>query len=175
MQPIITMNDRLAVLEDILNDSIDTNYTQLNELYQQLADAQQEVIKIRNRLHRGISVLNGQLAVQVRNRQPSLEIKLNPESCVIGYYSRALEFTPSLRTGLWAVESPDAKLRKKFIATNPPLALSGSISELATSIAVFFARFYRSLGEELVGTGAIIIEGKNRSFGELANFAKSVI
>lgn len=175
MQPIIALNDRLAVLEDILNDNIDTNYAQLNELYQQLADAQQEVIKIRNRLHRGVSVLNGQLAVQIRNRQPGLEIKLSPESCVIGYYSRALEFTPNLRTGLWSVESPDAKLIKKFIATNPPLALNGNISELAVSVAVFFTRFYKSLGEELAGTGAIIIEGKNRSFSELVNFAKSTI
>lgn len=153
--------DRLEMMESIFAEPSEEDYVGAARAAQTaLENATREVGRSKIELQKSIAKINGNLAMAVRLEVPGLNINLERDCCTVGYYARAITFRPNIQAGVWDTNSPSAKLLTSFLKLKPPLALVHDASPLAVIIGRFFALHYRSLGEDIIGTGKIFIEGK---------------
>lgn len=168
------LQDRLALLEEILSpEQAGDVVGAAQEAHTALETAQREVQRAKTDLSKAIAKICGGMALAIRMTRPGLNIRLEKDSCTIGYYARAITISPDIIHGQWRITSLVAKLVTNFMRRKPPLELSSDFTPLAQSVAEFFTNFYRSLGENIEGTGQILVEGRQGTFSDLAAVSRN--
>jgi len=144
----------LAKLTNVLNEDAyapdtpvpDNALTTVRELAKELEEAKQNVADLEQRYSQAYEQLAQQLAARVQQSHPKLDVGHKGGNCTVGYMSKSLSMRPDLDTGLWAVNSPDKRLARRFqhrhgMATG----LDGEMGALAQAIVQFFTDHYRTL------------------------------
>jgi hypothetical protein len=168
MRPIMeTLN---LILEDqaptenwgLLQDALDVH----NELEQ----AKLNVQNLMHQLHRMRQKMCVDLAYRIRKFNPSYNVNVDKNGCKIGYRRKVLHFKPDIQRGMWIITSKDGSFASEFRRANKQLLLiSPYISQLIQAIDAFFKAHYKTLHEEIVGEGTIII---NEQMSTLADLIK---
>lgn len=141
------------------------------DLARQLQDAQQAVIDLQHQLGNIKTRMAGDLALALRRAKPGLNIAVDKQGCRIGYKTKVLHFTPDVEQGLWKVTSPNHRFLREFLKAHRRATLmSENLSELIEAIVAYFTAYYRTLGEEVEGTGILMIEEKRATLLDLASW-----
>lgn len=112
--------------------------------------------------------LSAELALTVRRLIPSLNVGLNKNGCKIGYKTKHLLFVPDVSRGVWNVKSSDPQFASTFFRHNSTrTVLSSELSQLAEAIALFFRNHYKSLGEDIIGTGVVMVDDERGTLSDL--------
>lgn len=121
----------------------------------------QEVLDLQHQLGSAKQRMNGDLAFGVRRQMPGLNVGVDPNGCKIGYRSKSLNFDPDVEKGIWIVTGEDDRFTNRFSRTfGPQTRLLPDIGDMVEAIVGYFGGHYKTLGEEIIGTGVILIEGK---------------
>lgn len=158
---------------DVILEESDNSWQPLNaanELVEKLHVARQNVINIQHKLLNLKSKVNADLALTIRRIVPSLNVSLDKSGgCKIGYKSKSLTFNPDFEKGIWLINSPDPRFLRKFQRSRQhDLFIGSDIVPLITAIAEYFTEYYKSLNEDINGTGLLLIEGKISTLSDLA-------
>jgi len=131
------------------------------ETIQKLDSAKQLVFELQNQLVVSQRGMAGDLALNTRRKHPSLNIGVNDTGCKIGYKSTNLNFSPDIKHGVWALSSDDDTFLNEFIDNNPSaIVLHQNTNILATAVFDHFFNHYKILGEDIMGQGVVMVEGK---------------
>lgn len=162
---------KLDLLLEMNEEPVSSSLDSILDITKQLDEVRQKVMDLQNKLHMATDRLNGDLAMGVRKQLPGLNVGLDKNGCKVGYKSKNLSFSPDLKTGVWGVKSPDHRFCGRFTRNNgPSLALASSISPLADAIVRYFSGHYKSLGEDIEGTGTLIVEGSKATVLDIAEW-----
>lgn len=144
------------------------------DLRNQLEAAKQEVTNIESQLKIVTQRMNGDLALGIRRQHPSLNVGVNHDGCKIGYKTKHLLMNPDIEKGVWSVKSADPRFLSKFSKSFAPhTVLNQDIGDLIQSVLLHFTGHYKTLGEELIGNGVVLVEGKKSTLLELARWRDS--
>jgi len=162
---------KLDLLLEMDKELVPSSLDSILDITKQLDEVRQKVVDLQNKLHMATDRLNGDLAMGVRKQLPGLNVGLDRNGCKVGYKSKNLLFNPDLKTGAWNVKSPDNRFCGRFTRRNgPSLALASNITPLVDAIANYFSGHYKSLGEDIEGTGALIVEGSESTILDIAEW-----
>jgi hypothetical protein len=173
-----------AILEDdgTTHVSEDAYQNVLNAAIE-LEEAKRRVAELERDLLHATDRLCGGLALGVRRIQPSLHVQLGAGTCRVGYLKKSLMLHPDIGRRLWTVESSHPKFASRFRRHYGHLLhMTGDLMPLATGIADFFTKFYRTLGESggpirLEGQGSVVlVEGGTShrlSLGQLGRLVQA--
>jgi hypothetical protein len=143
-------------------------YQAAQNIMGQLEDARRHVSDLEQQLLYATDRLCGGLAVNVRRRQPGLNVGLDHGHCRVGYRSKALLLRPDLTNKVWAVDSGDPAFARKFQRLGAMhLGLTNDLTTLAAALAQYFMNHYKSLGEEIRGEGIVLHDGRQVTLGQL--------
>ena len=96
-----------------------------------------------------------------------------PEGCKIGYKSKSLLFDPDVTKGIWIVTGEDPRFTGRFQRQfGRNTVLLPDIGDLVSAITTYFTGHYKSLGEDIVGTGVVLLEGRRASLREVAGYGE---
>jgi hypothetical protein len=138
----------------------------MDSLKQQLIDLQNKLGVIKQRM-------GADLALSVRRNHPGLNVAVDQNGCKVGYRSKNLCFDPDVEKGVWVVSSSDDGFLGRFKRQyDRNTVLSPEIGELVSAITDYFAGHFKSLGEDIVGVGVVLIEGKRSTLGELTGYGE---
>ena len=141
------------------------------EILHQLDIANQQIVDLQHRLNSIKQRMNGDLALGVRRNHPGLNVAISPKGCKIGYRSKSLLFDPDVAKGVWIVTGEDprfvGRFKKQFGRST---VLLPDINNIVSAVTDYFTGHYKSLGEDIIGTGVILIEGKKVSLCELTKY-----
>ena len=138
----------------------------MDSLKQQLIDLQHKLGVIKQRM-------GADLALSVRRHHPGLNVAVDQNGCKVGYRSKSLYFDPDVEKGVWAVNSSDERFSGRFNRQyGKSTVLSPDIGNLESAITDYFSGHYKSLGEDIVGDGVVLIEGRRASLGELTSYGE---
>lgn len=144
-------------------------------LARQLQDAQQQVADIQHKLASIKTRMAGDLALALRRHKPGLNVAVDRTSCKVGYKTKYLQFTPEAELGVWRVTGPNRRFLREFLQANRRATLlMPDLSVLVTAIADYFTNYYRTLGEEVEGTGIVMVEDRRATLLELAEWRLAV-
>lgn len=159
------------IFEDGITPEADHPLHAAMDVARQLQDAQQLVADLLHKLTSIKNRLAGELAMAIRRSQPSLNVAVDKGGCKIGYKTKTLLFTPEVDQGMWRVQSQNQRFRREFLnAHSRAMLLSPDMGGMVEAIVNYFRNYYRTLGEELDGTGVIFIEDKRATFLELGQW-----
>jgi hypothetical protein len=162
---------KLDLLLEMNGEPVSNSLDSILDITKQLDEVRQKVVDLQNKLYMATDRLNGDLAMGVRKRLPGLNVGLDKNGCKVGYKSKNLSFSPDLKIGVWGVKSPDHRFCRRFARNNgPSLALTSSIAPLVDAISDYFSGHYKSLGEDIKGTGALIVEGSEATILDVAEW-----
>lgn len=173
----MTMSDLSQTLDIILEEESPPEYNataSANEIAKQLEIAQRKVIELQNKLSIAHNKMCAELALDVRRKMPGLNVSVDRGNCKIGYRMKHLVLRPDSRSGIWKIKSSDDRFAKRFMkyyGTNT--AISPSLDSLVDAIITYFKEHYKSLGEDIIGTGVILIEGRKSSITNLVVWHES--
>ncbi len=129
----------------------------LQQTQQQISDISYKLVAIKNKM-------NADLAVSIRRAQPALNVSVDKNFCKVGYKTKLFNFTPDIDGGVWKVSSPNRRFLHEFLkAHRRDLFLTSDLSILITAIISYFSAYYRTLGEDIVGTGLLLVDGNRTS------------
>lgn len=124
----------------------DNPLTRVQQLADELADAQRKVSELEQQYSQATEQLLGSLAVAIRSTNPNLQVGLRNGSCSVGYCSKQLHFKPDLKARSWNVAGPDEAFARRFgRSCGPAIMLTDDMSPLTDAIGQFFKGHYRSL------------------------------
>jgi hypothetical protein len=133
-----------------------------------LEAAKVRVRELENQLNLVHSRISGELAITVRKLLPSLNVGVTKDSCKVGYKSKHLQFVPDLMRGVWVVKSSDHRFANAFLRHYAPqTVVSSGLAPLSQAIIAYFVNHYRSLGEDITGTGLIVVEDRRCQLSDL--------
>lgn len=137
----------------------------LDSAKQLVADIQHQLLSLRNRM-------NADLVLSIKRHMPALNVGLDKNGeCKVGYKSKSLVFTPNIEQGVWVVTSSDDRFKNRFSKSKrKTLVISPNIDHLIEAIADFFSEHYKSLGEDIIGNGIIMVEGKISSLRDIVEW-----
>lgn len=136
---------------------------------QQLEEARHRVNELQSQLSIMRDKLCGRLSLCIRRRYPALNISVSRNGCKIGYKNKMLIIRPNVPTGVWAVQSPDERFAKKFLSRySTKTVMISDMTVLADSVIQHFKDHYKAINEQMVGTGVILVDGKNSTLVGLA-------
>lgn len=164
----VLLEDALAVDKPV--DASDPA-SKMMSMYAELDDIRKNLAAKEREYKNAMDGLNAHLAMAIRRTKPGLNIALEGSGCKIGYRSKYITLTPNPSIDSWEISAP-AKLQgfvngiKRFNAGK--LALTSDVNELAKGISEYFSIHYKSLGEDIQGTGVILKEGKRLTSLSLA-------
>lgn len=125
----------------------DNALTSVRELAKELAEARQNAIDLERRYNQAYERLAGQLAHQVQQSQPKLDVNQRDGNCSVGYYTKSLIMRPNLDSGIWTVNSPDKTFARRFHHRHgSTTGLDGDLGTLVQAIVQYFTDHYRTLG-----------------------------
>lgn len=132
---------------------------------QYVADLQHQLLSMKNKI-------NADLALHIRRKMPALNVGLDKNgSCKVGYKSKSLLFTPDIEKGIWSVQSSDHRFLNKFQKMRRrDLIIGSEITPLIEAVIAYFTGHYKSLGEDIVGVGIILVEGKIGTLSDLVKW-----
>lgn len=144
---------------------------QAMELVRKLDIAKQMVLDLQHRLLSMKNRINADLALNIRRRMPALNVGLDKNGfCKVGYKTKHLLFSPDIEKGIWNVESSDNRFLSHFLKSKrSSLVIGAEISPLIEAVVAYFTNHYKSLGEDIDGVGAILIDGR---IGTLSNLVQ---
>lgn len=146
-----------------ISDAVDI-LRQLETAKSQISDLEYKLDSIKNRI-------NANLAVKIKRTNPGLNVSVDRKGCKIGYKSKSLIFNPDLSKGIWLVTSEDTRFLNRFLRRfKKDIVISGDVYKLVSVINNYFADHYKSLGEDIIGTGIVLLENKKVSVSELAKY-----
>lgn len=164
----MSFTDQLSFILEDNQSRCSKNLDDAYEILRQIDRANQHIILLQNQLRILKRKINSELAINIRKRHPGLNVAVNPKQCKIGYKTKHLSFYPDIEKGLWSISSDDCKFINRFKRQyRRNIIISPEMDDLVSSIITFFINHYKSLGEEIIGTGRIIIEDKNGNLGDL--------
>lgn len=142
-----------------------------SELVQRLDLAKQLVVNIKHKLMTLRNQINAELAMQIRRTMPALHVGLDHGMCKVGYKTKSLLLTPDLERGIWNVKSPDYKFASKFQKSNMrDLLIGQDTNALIQAIIMYFTEHFKTLGEDIIGNGTLLIEGKHSNLSDLVRY-----
>lgn len=143
------------------------------EILHQLDIANQQIVDLQHRLNSIKQRMNGDLALGVRRNHPGLNVAISPKGCKIGYRSKSLLFDPDVAKGVWVVTGEDPRFLGRFQRQfGRNTVLLPDIGNLVSAVTEYFTGHYKSLGEDIVGTGVVLIEGRKSSLRELTRYGE---
>jgi len=155
-------------LDIIFEDTEIGSYGPIDELIRQLQDARQQVSDIEHKLATVKHNMSVDLALNIRKTQPSLNIALDKQGCKVGYKTKLFHITPDLENGIWKITSSNSRFLREFLNVHRRTTLiNNDLSIFANAIVTYFNNYYRTLGEDLNGTGIILIEEKKSTLLQL--------
>jgi hypothetical protein len=157
------MIDLARRLDIILEDGPDPEpspHLDAHDLVKQLQDARQTVLDIEHRLGVIRHRLSADLALGIRRAQPGLNVGVDKNGCKVGYKTKQLHFIPDVENGIWKVASGNDRFRREFLNNHRRSTLMGD-PNLVQAIVAYFQNYYRSLNEEVTGTGRLLVEDRN--------------
>lgn len=170
---MLDLNVLDIILEDYPPDAASHPYTSANELVSQLRDARQQVLDIEHRLSSIKNRMSSDLALSIRKLQPGLNVAVDKNGCKVGYKTKILTFNPDVESGMWRAISPNRRFLREFLNSHRRATLMVSdTSILASSIVSYFSTYYRTLHEDITGTGVLLVEDKRASLTELVHWGK---
>lgn len=160
-----------VILEDASLDSSDT-VSSANELAKQLEIVQQQVYELQNRLTIFQRRLCGELALNLRRRMPSFNIAISNNGCKVGYKSQFLLLQPNIRRGVWDIK-PNSRFTRKFLNRHSSkTVISSSLDTLVNVIVQYFTEHFKTLGEDIIGNGLVMLEEKRVTIVDLMQWYK---
>ena len=142
-----------------------------SEILHQLDTAQQQIVDLTSRLNSIKQRINGDLALGIRRNHPGLNVSISPKGCKVGYRSKSLMFDPDVTKGVWIVNGEDPRFLGQFKRrSGKSTVLSPDIGNLVSAVTDYFTGHYKSLGEDIIGTGITLIEGRKASLSELTGY-----
>lgn len=163
------------LLDVIFEDVQNTASARAIELVKKLEDAEQYIRTIRHQLSIIENKMSSELAIHVRKTIPGLHVAVGRYGCKIGYRTKQLVLKPDPKRGQWKVSSSDKYFANKFKRRYASKTfLHEDIQPLVSAVVEHFTNYYKSLGEDIVGTGVIIIESDRSTFGQLMSWNKSL-
>jgi nucleotidyltransferase/DNA polymerase involved in DNA repair len=134
----------------------------------------QQVLDLQHELEKVIRRMCSDLALSVRRREPAFNVSIDKNGCKIGYKTKCLLFTPNPEKELWEVTSANERFCREFIQTHRrSLILNPTLESLTEAIVNHFTAYFRTLGEEVCGTGIIMVDEKKATLGTLAEYQAS--
>ena len=141
------------------------------EILHQLEVTNQRVVDLQHRLNSVKQRMNGNLALGIRRNNPGLNVAISLKGCKIGYRSKSLLLEPDVAKGVWVVTGEDPRFVGRFKRQfSRNTILLPDINNIVSAITDYFTGHYKSLGEDILGTGVILIEGKKVSLCELTEY-----
>jgi len=124
----------------------DNALTTVRELAKELSEAKQNVADLERRYNQAYGRLADQLAHQVRQSQPKLDVGLRNGNCSIGYCTKSLVMKPDVESGIWAVNSPDKAFARRFHRKHgSTTGLDGELGPMVQAIVRYFTDHYSTL------------------------------
>jgi len=147
------------------------------ELVRKLDIAKQMVADLQHRLLSMKNKINAELALAIRRRMPALNVGLDKTgSCKVGYKTKNLVFSPDIERGIWHVQSPDNRFLNRFQkGKRHDLVIGSELTPLIDAVVAYFTEHYKSLGENIVGIGTILIEGRMGTLSDLVQWREGQI
>lgn len=141
------------------------------DLRNRLSAARQEVENLENQLKIVTQRLNGDLALGIRRQHPALNVGVCGDGCKVGYKTKQFMINPDVEKGVWTVSSPDTRFLNQYTKNYAQhTLLDPQIEDFIRSIMLHFSNHFKTLGEEVEGTGIIIVEGKKSTLLDLARW-----
>lgn len=141
------------------------------DLAKQLQDAQQLVADIQHKLSSIKMRMAGDLALALRRAKPGLNVAVDKTGCRVGYKTKYLQFIPEVENGIWKIISPNRRFLREFQQANRRATLlTADLSVIVDAITTYFTNYYRTLGEDIDGTGILMIEERRATLLELADW-----
>lgn len=166
------MSDLLHVLNVVLEDgqapSGAVEYA--SGIVRQLEDAQQRIQDLQHQLDAANKRICGELALMLRRALPGLNVGVGKEGCKVGYRSKHLILQPDPKRGIWNVKSGDPRFARRFMNRRGSKTVLGSMEPLASAIVQHFREYYKTLGEDIIGTGIVLVEGHRGTITDLAEW-----
>jgi hypothetical protein len=161
-----------AIFED--NTSLGANpMERASSISQELAATQKKLADLQNQLESIQQELHGSLALAVRRLKPGLNVGVNQDGCKIGFKTKFLLLSPDVENGIWKVNSKDKRFANVFARkAGRALALGDDLSLLTRALVGYFTQHYKSLGEDISGTGLVVVENKMSTLIKLAEWHK---
>lgn len=171
------MGDLYKSLNIILEDNHGAGLDSLNlatNLVQRLQEARQLVSDLQYQLGNVKLKLAAELAIAIRRAKPGLNVGVNKDGCRVGYKTKAFHLTPDLEQGVWTIESKSHRFCREFIQANRrAVLLDQDLSIIVSAIVNYFSNYYRTLGEDIDGTGILILNEKKSTILEVADWMLS--
>lgn len=165
---MIDLQRSLDIILEETHPSGSEPYGLASGLVQQLQDARQKVLDIEHKLSTIKRKISADLAIDLRRTQPSLNVALDKTGCKVGYKTKMLHFTPDIENAIWRVTSSNQRFLREFLNAHRKSTLIGDdLSVLVNAIVSYFTAYYRTLHENLTGTGLLFVEDKKGSLFEL--------
>lgn len=171
----MSFTDQLSFILENDTSRCSQNLDDAYEILREIDRANQHIVILQNKLRILKRKINGDLAIKVRKKHPGLNIAVNPKMCKIGYKTKYLSFYPDIERGIWTISSDDNKFTNRFSKLyRRNMLITPELDDLVDSITDFFINHYKSLGEDIIGTGKIIIEERMSSLSDLAKYNNSL-
>lgn len=163
----MSFEDRLNL---ILQDTKKTgNLDNAYEVYRSIDKAKQNLLKLQHEFNSIKKRINCELAVDVRKCHPGLNVSVNRKGCKVGYKNKNMCFDPDMAKGVWIISGSDPNFVRRFKRRHvKDTLLSQDFGPLADLISSFFVNHYKSLGEDIVGSGAVLLEDKAVNLVDIA-------
>lgn len=144
------------------------------QIVRQLEDTQRRILELQNQLLIAKNRMCGELALSIRRRMPGLNIGVSRDGCKVGYRTKHMILNPDPGSGIWKIKSGDNRFARKFLRLfGTSTVISQDINPLADNIISFFRDHYKTLGEDIDGTGIVFVEDKRGTITDLAVWYES--
>lgn len=168
------MSDLLQHIDIIFEDvelSSHNSVSIASDLVKQLEMTQQRIFELQNQLTIAQNKMCGELALNIRRRMPGLNVGVGRDGCKIGYRSKHLILQPDVKRGIWNVKSGDGSFARRFLSRHSSKTIiTPNFDNLINALVKHFTEHYKSLGEDIVGTGIILVEGKRETIVGLSQW-----
>lgn len=133
-------------------------YGSARERLTELNNLKQALKELENKYLAEVGGLNMSLAGEIRKFKPALTVKLGRDGVGVSYHrsnARSVMLRPDVKSGCWSVgDSPFERQFSKHYGEN----LRMGLESIGRSIADHFTKTYKTLGEDIVGEGSMIVE-----------------
>jgi len=132
---------------------------------QQLLDLQNDLVVLKNSI-------NGDLALNVKKKEPGMSINLNADTgCKIGCFDKSVSVNPNFDDMKWDISCYGDEEFADGLCKHcqDQIIITHDINPFVEAILSYFTNYGRQIGESIHGQGILIIEGR---LGKLSDLAK---
>lgn len=168
--------DALEVILEEDTGGVLTSIETAMHIVKDLESTKRRVLDLKYQLKSMKNRINAELAMKIRLSMPALNVSIdNQGQCKVGYKSKHLILSPDIERGFWKVKSADYRFSNKFEKLRRrDLFIGADINSLINALTEYFTDYYKSLNEDIVGDGLMLIEGKLSSLKDLVNYKETM-